>query len=301
MKPAPAVTFGSRAVPSFWPVLWPEVMEPVEEKPVPKENEGQDAEIASPSHSRSPPVPPEPFRAEADGISEREELAAPRSAPPPRNSPPPRRPGRPAAEPGQRPRYLLVALIVAFVFGVGCWMEGCARLGFYRGEREQYVAQTEAVPDDADRGRSEQLYQRFIEASDVTRGRGVPLAAATFVLGAALLALAARGLAGKANTRAALMQVIAAQAIVVAATFFATRDMRRAEDDWQYQTALFQRRDKIPQDQYVDVTTTLNILKRWAPPGWLALRSLASVLIILALSRPRSREFFDAARPVSER
>ncbi len=301
MKRAPPVTFGSRAVPSFWPVLWPETMEPRDrelrdgDSPEPKEA-GRETSAASGSSGASGPPPAE----------SREEGDAPAEAPTRRSAPeqaPPRTSTRPdTSASAERPRYLLVALIAALVFGAGCWAEGCGRLAFYRGERAHYAAQNQSIPNDADRAQAEQLYQQYVDTADATRGRGVPLAAATFVLGAALLALGARGLAGKSNTRSALMQVVAAQAIVVAATYFSTRDMRRAEDDWQYQAALFQRRDKIPPDQYADVATTLNTLKRWAPPGWLALRSLASALVILALSRPRSREFFEAAaRPVSER
>jgi hypothetical protein len=255
----------------------------------------QEAEREETPVRRSMPAPHDEPRSKAAG-QVRADGASPERAEPPASKTSARE-----EKSSRRPRYLLVALIAALVFGAGCWTDGCARLAFYRGERDHYAAQNQSIPGDADRGQAEQLYQRYIDASDATRGRGVPLAAATFVLGAALLALAARGLAGKSNTRSALMQVVAAQAIVVAATFFVTRDMRRAEDDWQYQAALFQRRDKIPVEQYADVATTLNVLKRWAPPGWLAFRSLASALIILALSRPRSREFFDAARPVSDR
>lgn len=208
--------------------------------------------------------------------------------------------GEPAAR--RRPRYLVVALVAALVFGAGCWTEGCSRLTFFRGERDQAGALNQAIRDDADRAEAEALYQRFVDAADAARGRAVPLAAATFVLGAALLVLAARGLAGRSNTRSALMQVVAAQAIVVGATYFVTRDMRRAEDDWQYQSALFHQRERLPPEQYAEVTVTLQSMRRWAPPGWLALRTLASALVLLALSRPRSRAFFEAAaRPLSER
>lgn len=305
MKPALAVTFGSRAVPSFWPVLWPMTMELGDRAPEPVTE-------AEPSPQQGKARAGRQEEAE-DQASAREETADTGTNPAPDVVPGgderavvpelPAREARASKKPeAGRPRYLLFALIAALVFGAGCWTEGCARLAFYRGEREHYAAQNQAIADDSDRGQAEQLYQSYIDAADATRGRGVPLAAATFVLGAALLALAARGLAGRSNTRSALMQVVLAQAIVVATTFFTTKDVRRAEDDWQYQAALFQRRDKIPSEQYADVANTLNVLKRWAPPGWLAFRSLASALIILALSRPRSRDFFDAAaRPLSER
>jgi hypothetical protein len=224
------------------------------------------------------------------------------SIPPPSRGRPDSSDRGPAEAAARRPRYLVVALIAALVFGAGCWTEGCSRLAFFRGEREHGANLNQSIRDDADRAQAESLYQRFVDISDNGRGRGVPMAAATFVLGAALLALAARGLAGRSNARSALMQVVAAQAIVVAASYFVTRDMRNAEADWEYQSALFHQRERLPPDEYAQVAPTIQAMRRWLPPGWLAFRSFASVLILVALSRPRSREFFEAAaRPLSER
>jgi hypothetical protein len=218
--------------------------------------------------------------------------------PPPSERPPERR----AAAGSRRPRYLVVALIAALVFGAGCWTEGCSRFAFYRGERDQHVKINDSIRDDADRAQVETLYQRYVDIADASRGRALPMAAATFVLGAALLALAARGLAGKSNTRSALMQVVAAQAILVVASFFVTRAMFDAEADWQYETALAHQHERSPPEQYAQVVPTLRAMRRWMPPGWLVFRTVASALILVALSRPRSREFFEAAaRPVSER
>jgi hypothetical protein len=198
-----------------------------------------------------------------------------------------------AAPRARRPRYLVVALAFALVFGAGCWTEGCARLAYYRGERDHDAALNAAIHDDDARGRAEALYQRFVDVAEGARGRAIPMAAATFVLGAALLALAARGLAGKSNARSALMQVVAAQAIVVGANYFVTRDMRNAELDWQFSRSLSLQRESLPADQYRDVAATVDTLRRYAPPTWLVVRSLASVLIIVALSRPRVRQFFE--------
>jgi hypothetical protein len=128
------------------------------------------------------------------------------------------------------------------------------------------------------------------------------MAAATFVLGAAVLALASRGLAGRSNTRAALMQVVLAQAIVVAASQFVTRDMWNAEDDFRYETAAIHQRERTPPEQHPQLEATWRWMRRWVPPGWLTFRTVASLLIVVALSRPRARAFFDAASPsVSER
>jgi hypothetical protein len=194
----------------------------------------------------------------------------------------------------RRPRYLLFALIGALVFGAGCWTEGCNRLAFYRGEHDHSATLNASIRDDAERAHAESLYQRFVETSDASKGRAIPMAAATFVLGAALLALAARGLAGRSNTRSALMQVVAAQAIVVCLSYFIMRDMRNAELDWEFERSLIHQHEVLPPDQYRDVVPTVRAMRRWAPPGWLAFRTLASALIFLALSRQGSREFFEA-------
>lgn len=213
-------------------------------------------------------------------------------------SPPPDR----VATGSRRPRYLVVALIAALVFGAGCWTEGCSRLAFFRGEPDRHAEITDAIHDDADRARAEALFQRFIDVSDSSRGRAVPLAAATFVLGAALLALAARGLAGRSNTRSLLMQIVSAQAVLVVVSYLVTRPMFEAQDDWLYESQLIQKREAMPPEQYAQVAPTLRAMRPWVSPGWLAVRTLASALIVLALSRPRSREFFEAAaRPISDR
>jgi len=202
----------------------------------------------------------------------------------------------------RRPRYLVVALVLALVFGAGCWTEGCNRLAFYRGEREPHSAMIASIDDDADRAQAQTLYDRYVDVADMQRERAIPMAAATLVLGAALLVLASRGLAGRSNTRSALMQVVAAQAVVVVASYFATREMWRADAEWQYQTTLLLHRDRIPPEGFAQQAAAMHALARWGGPTWLVIRTVASGLIIVALSRRRSREFFDAAaNPISER
>jgi hypothetical protein len=233
------------------------------------------------------------------------------SVPPPPDSTPPDPPSSgpsggasspsQARGPVKRPRYLLFALIGSLVFGAGCWMDGCGRLAFYRGEQDQSLALNASIKADTDRNRAEALYHRFTEMADAKRGRAIPLAAATFVLGAALLALGSRGLAGKTNTRGALVQVVIAQAAVVGAAYFLTADIRNAELDWDMERALIQQRETLPPDQYEQVVPILQSFRHYGVPGWLVVRTLASALIVFALTRPRSREFFEAAgKTVSE-
>lgn len=200
--------------------------------------------------------------------------------------------------PAKRPRYLVVALVGALVFGAGCWTEGCSRLAFYRGEQNHADIIHANIRDPQDRSRAEDLYQRFVDTANAQRGRAVPIAAATFVLGAALLALAARGLGGRSNTRSALVQVVAAQAIVVAGAYYATRATQSAEDDWRFECVMLEQREKVPAAQYdTQIVPTLRTARRIGPPLWLAMRSLASLLIVFALTRRRSIEFFESAAP----
>ena len=231
----------------------------------------------------------------------------PPSSPPPgpeERAPAPPGPDRASASPGplKKPRYLLVALIMALVFGAGCWTEGCGRLAFYRGERDQAQALNASIKSDVDRTRAEALYHRFTEVADEARARAIPIAAATFVLGAALLALAARGLAGKTNTRSPLVQVVIVQAVVVAFSYFMTRDVRNAELDWEIERTLISQHETLPPDQYEQVVPMMHSMRVVGVPGWLIVRTLASALIVFALTRQRSREFFEAAgNTVSER
>jgi hypothetical protein len=199
----------------------------------------------------------------------------------------------PPAKP-RRPKFLVVALLMALVFGAGCWTEGCGRLAFYR-DPDALAEHADVIKDEQDKQRIDGLYQRYLDAADAQRGRSIPFSAAIFVLGAALLALTARGLAGKSNTRSALMQVVAAQAIVVGAAYFATKDMRNAELDWKFEETLAVKREDMPPDKYAALVPQWRALRVSMPPAWLGFRSVASVLIIIALSRQKAREFFEAA------
>lgn len=196
---------------------------------------------------------------------------------------------------GKRPRYLVVALIGAMVFGAGCWTEGCSRITFYRGQADMSPALHAAVKSDVDRARAESLYEHFTQVADAGRSRAFPMAVAIFLLGAALLAFAARGLAGKTNSRSALVQIVTAQAVMVVLAYFLTRDIRNAELDWEFEMQLIHQHEKLPPDQYEQVVPMMNSMRRFVPPGWLVVRTIASALIVFALTRPRSREFFEAA------
>jgi hypothetical protein len=78
--------------------------------------------------------------------------------------------------------------------------------------------------------------------------------------------------------------------------------MRVAELEWRLERSVAETREKNTREDVERIAAAKEIYRRFVPPGWLAFRTFASVLILVALTRPRSREFFEAAaRPVSER
>lgn len=238
--------------------------------------------------SEAPPPPP----GEEDQLATRPETGrAGRSSPDWRGS---KRPASENAERPRRPRYLVVALSFAMAIGAGCWTEGCDKLGFYRGEADPRQAINAQIADAEDRARADALYTRFTEIADHAHDRAVPMSAAMFVLGVALLTLAARGLAGRTNTRSALVQVVVAQALVVGANYFVMRDVRSAELDWQIDGTLTQQRHALPPEKFAQTADALESARRWGPPSWLVMRTIMSGLIVFALTRPRSRAFFEA-------
>ena len=202
----------------------------------------------------------------------------------------------------RRPRYLVIAVLVALVFRAGCWTDGCPRHAFYRTDVDLGGPQNAVLRDEANRARADDMYQTFLDAANRQKGRAVPLAAATFVLGAALLALGSRSLSGRINTRKLLIQLVAAQAIVVGASFFALRDMQRAELEWQLEKTLMLQSEQMPPEDFARVAPPMRAAMHGVPPTWLAMRTLASLLVILALTRPRARAFFDSVdvHPITE-
>jgi hypothetical protein len=199
----------------------------------------------------------------------------------------------------KRPRYLVAALALALAFGVECWTFGYARLSFYRYGPTQDATLGTPIAQEDSRARVEAAYTRFLDAADDAKRRSVPLAAANFVLGAALLALAARGLSRRPSARGALVQVVVVQAAVAVGGYLATKAMRDAEMAWIFEISLA-KQPVTPET--AEALPLVRSIQHVLVPAWLVVRTLASGLIVLALTRPRSRAFFEAAAdPLSER
>ncbi|AKU94490.1 hypothetical protein AKJ09_01154 [Labilithrix luteola] len=185
--------------------------------------------------------------------------------------------------------------------GAGLWTEGCSTLAFYRGETDYKAVLNAPIRDEANRARADERYEHFTEVADAARNRVVPMAAAIFVLGASMLALSALGLGGRRNTRHALVQVVGVQAAVVLAQYYLTKDVRMAKLDWQLEGVLIQQQEALPPEEFAKVAPGIESARQVYGPFWLLLQTTASGLVLLALTRRRSREFFDvAANPAEE-
>lgn len=196
------------------------------------------------------------------------------------------------AQRARRPRYLVLALGLSLFIGAGLWTDGCSTLAFYRGETDYKAVLNARIRDEANRARADERYEHFTEVADAARNRVIPMGAALFVLGTSMLVLSALGLGGR-NTRSALVQVVGVQAAVVLAQFYLTKDVRLAKLDWQLEGVRIQQQEALPPEEFEKVAPGLEQARLVWGPMVLLLQTSASGLILLALTRRRSREFFE--------
>ncbi|HQY64959.1 MAG: hypothetical protein IPF92_29090 [Myxococcales bacterium] len=195
----------------------------------------------------------------------------------------------------KRPLYLVAALAMAFALGTGGWVGGCENVAYYHAEPSAMRVDLE-LKDEAERPRLDRAIERWFTARDAARGHAFPLGAAAFVLGAAILSLAARGLAGKPGGRSALVQVLSVQAALAVVTFAATKEIRWAERDVYVVRSMgnaprpFVSREE--RDRHERVTRAL---LEFLAPAMLGARTLVALLVIFALTRPRARELLEPA------
>jgi hypothetical protein len=111
-----------------------------------------------------------------------------------------------------------------------------------------------------------------------------------------MVAFAARSMAGRQAARSGLMQVLVAQAALVVLAFFLTRDVERAETDLQSTVFTAQLRETAQDPQMVEQVLPFYTHVLAAKPAiWLVVRTTATALILIALTRLRARAFFEAA------
>lgn len=198
----------------------------------------------------------------------------------------------------KRPWYLVVALLAALALGTIDAREGWGTAALFHAQVDPTLFGA-GIADEQDRQVVVSRAEDALHALDASRARGWPFAVATLLLGSATLLFALRALGGSAGARAALVQLVFAQAGLNVASHFFLSDvleaqLRLAEAEANANVhAAGMPREPGPVPTLAMMRATSRV--------FLVLRTLGSGLIVLGLTRKKSRDFFDQApAPVEE-
>jgi hypothetical protein len=174
--------------------------------------------------------------------------------------------------------------------------DGCNEVSYYKTNDHTELVQTqaEAFSRDVDQTAVMQVMERYFGVIDGAKNRVFPLAVAALLLGAAMWGLAAGAMAGRNGARTALVQVIAVHAAVIVLAYAITPDVRAAEAEANSKLAALTpmpRAGPVREARrfIIEHSRVLPVLQR-------SLRIIGYALVLVALTRRRSREFFEAAR-----
>lgn len=130
------------------------------------------------------------------------------------------------AKPG-RPAYLIIALVVAWMLGVGGVMGGCQTLQFYRQTTHPSLDLDNHISQDL-RAHVEAQHIARIEALNAHQTRMIPLAAANVLLSGLLIVACARALSGRPTAHNLAMQAIGANIAYAVVDYLVSAPVRYA-------------------------------------------------------------------------
>jgi hypothetical protein len=209
--------------------------------------------------------------------------------------PPPRMPGQGLPK---RPWYLVGALLLSWIFGAAAFVDGCSNASILHSGRYAAADKLESGADETIRAAAILANDQYLDVWFGARNRLYPLSVATFLLGAALVWAAARAMAGRPSARGPVIQIALAQAVLAIVTFILTPDVRAA----QITLALARANDGSDPEATALFVAHLPQVARVVMVGYLVVRCLLAVAIVVSLTRPQAREFFEATeRRLSER
>jgi hypothetical protein len=202
----------------------------------------------------------------------------------------------------KRPWYLMLALLGALAIGTAGVFEGLGTFAIYSEPIDPSVA-GQGIGDEADRVAVVTRFQAYVEALDAAKSRKWPLAVAALVLGSATFVFAMRALGGNRGARAVLVQLVVAQGAANAAGYWLLRDVFEADLRVREAEDAAQTHDhNVPEHERAEVLRVASEMRRAGYPIALAIDTLSSALIVVALTRRRSRAFFESAgEPLGER
>lgn len=197
----------------------------------------------------------------------------------------------------KRPWFLVLALLGALALGTAGAYEGWAdTTNYFVSVDPGNVGQ--GIADDHDRALVVARVQEYVQVLDAEKSRGWPFAVATLLLGSATLLFAMRALGGSSGARAALVQLVVAQAVAGIAAHFLLRGIVDAELRMNEAVASAEMHAAGLPDQLGPAQSLA--VRRAASTLFLILRTLGSAAVVVGLTRHRSRAWFDEAATAEE-
>ncbi len=197
-----------------------------------------------------------------------------------------------ASKGSRRPWYLVLALLICSGLGACGSTAGWGTIEIFRGatfdNRAHDFTREEDTKAIAAAG------DRILSSMDEERPKAFALAAGDLVLGVAMFIFAAAAMTGRGGARRVLVQLMLAQAALVIATFLLTPKSRHAQIDW----VLAQDRAKAieagqNEEQFERARPALSVFYTSIGVAQLVLRGVIATLVVVALTRRRSREFYE--------
>jgi hypothetical protein len=193
----------------------------------------------------------------------------------------------------KRPWYLVLALLGALALGTAGAFQGWGIFVSYHDPIDPTLIGA-GIADEADRLAVVARFEAYLQVLDMAKSRAWPLGVAALVLGTAIFIFAMRALGGSGTARAVLVQLVVAQAGANAASYLLLRDVFEAELRLREAEDAAASRDTVPERDQAEVLRAAGKMRRAGYPIALALDTVGSALIVVALTRRRALAFFDA-------
>ena len=195
----------------------------------------------------------------------------------------------------RRPWYLVVALLLCSVLGAYGSLDGYETIALYRTTQidTSYVLRDIAQEDN--RKAAAASVDRLLFAMEEEKPRLFPLAAGELVLGLAMFMLSIFAMAGRGGARSAVVQLVVVQAGLVVAMHVLTPKVRAAEVELGLAVKSAQLRESGTDVRMVDeASRTYRHIEPYVDVAKLGVRTALAILVLVALTRPRARAFYEA-------
>jgi hypothetical protein len=193
--------------------------------------------------------------------------------------------------PKKRPWYLVLALVFAWIFGASAMTEGCNDISIYKIDRSELVSTWLERARDVDQDAVSKVAARYFEVLDAAKERVFPLGIAWLLLGAAMWGLAAGAMAGRGGARAGLVQVVLVHGALIVLAYTITGDVRRATVDAKMSLAALEPAPTVGEREALRIASEH---RATIPLVMMVLHLVGYGLVLLSLTRPRAREFYEA-------